>query len=629
MKNIFLFFFLIQYSLSNASDLQQKINQYLTQIHQASAAPGFSVVVVKNDQIIFQKGYGVERMGSKKSMTATTSTAIGSLTKSFTAMAIMQLVEKGKLDLEQTVAYYIPEFSTANKILSDQITVRMLLNNTSGLYGGISKRADLSNQSYERLLKVFQSVYLKRPPGSSYEYSNTAFSLAGLLISRVSGMAYEEYIERNILTPLKMNRSAANPAKFEQLQVLNGHNFGLEKGIPASAPIYSSEMLAAGSAMRCSAADLGNYLIALLNKGRFQGRQLINPKSITAMWLPNIAFQGLSKEEGGDGKPYHYGLGWMISDINGRKIIHHGGSTGTMSSFTMIDPNNRIAASILVNLDYNFIDKYRYQPLESIINNLLHLVADEPLSDYAQKRSKDKSRNDYQLPLKKRSNYVDAYRMQGGGDAWFMYGAKLEIIENNDGKLKGILKRGQEILQHFELDFLSPSQAVNRNIATPNSIQFQLKNTGEVVSVFLAGAKFTKITPSFLDQYQLHRFQEHQLYLPKTWQVLFKSDQPQLWKGANGMQIQPLECVEDKAAVDLVKTYLYSYQITDIGRINTETQGQFLWQQQSFISTKANQEYQHLVLQEISGRSDLCLLVTGERGQLDWKTVKVLLETLE
>lgn len=614
---------------ATANNIISRLDQYLADIQQESAAPGFSVVIVKDKDILFQKGYGVEVRGQPHPMSAQSSVAIGSLTKSFTSLAVLQLVEQGKVELGERVVKYIPEFTTANKERSDRITVRMLLNNTSGLYGSISKQADLSQAAYDRLLQIFESVYLKRPPGSSYEYSNAGFALAGLLISRVSGMPYKKYVERNILSPLQMRRSAADPERFSGLNVLNGHYFGHESGIPASATVYSSEMLAAGAAMRSSAADLGHYLIALLNGGQFQDQQIIEPSSLVQLWAPNVSFQGPAKEDGGDGKPYAYGLGWMISEIDGRTIIHHGGSAGTMSSFTMIDQKTKTAASILINLDYNFIDKHRFQPMESIVNNLLHLVADEPLSDYGIKRKKDKSINSFRLDTEQQKNYIGEYRMESGGDYWLMYGVHLKIQELENGGLEGIISRNRSTIMRFNIDFLNPSLAVNRNLMSPETMHFQLQPSKEVLSVVFFGTKFKRIQNQFFDAYQATTFQGHTFYLPKSWDLKKKHPDHQLWQSSDKMTLQVVKADPGNTLQKMHKRYFSNYGISTLGKVNTEAKGPFIWQQQSAVAKKDGRSYQVVLMSETSGQSQLSFVAIAPIGKINWEELEVLLSYLE
>ena len=329
IRKAFVLNFLLVIAITGIAQINP-LDQYLEQLQKSHIMPGFSVVVVQGEEVVFRKGYGTEYADENRPMTAAISTAVGSLTKSFTSLAVMQLAEEQKIDLDQPVVTYLPWFRTANKTLSDKITVRMLINNTSGLRSTQIRNREISDKAIENMVRSFESVYLTNEPGTSYEYSNEGFSLAGLLIQEVTGMPYDRYLEEFIFKLLEMDRTINDPDEFSKLHVLYGHYHGISSAIP----VHSEEELLrefspAGSMMRSSATDLGNYLLALLNGGRYKNRQIISEESIRAMWEPNSSFPGISIEDGGENLPFHYGLGWFVGELDGKEYIFHGGNEGT------------------------------------------------------------------------------------------------------------------------------------------------------------------------------------------------------------------------------------------------------------------------------------------------------------
>jgi len=567
---------------------QSRLDAYLQERLAEGAIPGFSVVVVEGDRIVYEKGFGVEKIGSSKPMTAQTSTAIGSLTKSFTAMAVLQLVERGLVDLDAPVVRYLPEFRTANKSRSDQITVRMLLNNTSGLQAAIARQVEPSTVAMERLLQALQSTYLTRVPGKTYEYSNTGFAVAGLLVSRVSGLSYEDYLQKHIFEPLQMQRSTTNPERFSELDVLYGHYLGLEQGIPAKPAPFPTEMMAAGSLLRSSAHDLGHYLIALLNDGQFEGRQLLSPKSVELLWQPNVDFPGLPKADGGHGQDYQYGLGWMLSQIDGRAVIHHGGSRGTMSSFTMIDRERRLAASVLANVDHTFFDKYRYTNLLTMVNTILHLSADEPASTYGIPTIADPTLNSYQLPKRLQERYLGEYAFSKGGDNWLFYGVHMEISRNSSGELEAKLVRGAETVLHFRLDFVNEAQAVSRHLGTPQPLRFVINPEGQVTGAFFNSIEFWKVNATQTTK-SVVLPKSVQFELPSGWKV--KQQAPQFLAEKGDWQLQAVAKNQQNVATQL-KTVFPNKPILQQGISTTETHGQTVWHTQCF----ATKEHYNLAL---------------------------------
>lgn len=497
---------------------QKRIENYLESVYQNHTIPGFAAVVVKDKEVLYRSGFGKKYFGNDEAFTPNTLSDIGSLTKSITAMAIMQLVETKKVSLDKPVVDYLPDFGTANKTVSDKITVRMLLNNTAGLQSNPVASYHPSTKALEHLSNDLKTTFLSKEPGSSYEYSNTDFSIAGLLIQHITGMSYEEYVTAHIFKPLGMNSSISNAILNENPSSLKGHHFGL-RPIPAKKSDFkkSGEFVPAGSATTSTVSDLGNYLIALLNGGNYKGHQVLSNKSIDELWSPNIDFQGLSEADGGNGKKYHYGLGWMISEIDGRRIIHHGGSTGTMSSFTMIDPKNKTATSLLFNMDLTFIDTHTYLPHYTIANNILHLANGEKTTRFGIPVEEDGTLNDFKLEMDQKESYVGQYQYESGGLNWIDFGLSLDIELTEEKGLKGTASRGNQVVGEFILDFLNPATSVTRNIAQPETIYFTFSGNGVIKGVVWNGRRYKKQGPkqANLKTYVLNNTIE--LDLPKSW----------------------------------------------------------------------------------------------------------------
>ena len=194
----------------------QAIDKYLTEYQEKIPIPGFSIAIVEENQLTFSKGYGVEKQGFSTPMSGNSSLGIGSIGRALTAIGIMQLVEKGQVDLDAPVTTYLPWFTTANKNFSDAITVRMCLSNTTAIPAQFEAVPSLDPEaSLAKFVRSMEGYYVKRKPGLAYEFSDEGYSIAGLIISELSGMTYSDYIEKNICVPLRMNRTTTKPSRFE------------------------------------------------------------------------------------------------------------------------------------------------------------------------------------------------------------------------------------------------------------------------------------------------------------------------------------------------------------------------------------------------------------------------------
>ena len=451
----------------------ENIDRFLQQHLDEAPVPGFSVVVVAGDRIVFERGYGVEVLGESARVTENSPIGIGSQTKSFTAFAVMQLVEQGKLELDAPVERYLPWFRTADR-RGGEVTVRMLLHNTSGI-PSVDRwltSSDRSESAAERSVRQLSSVALVRKPGESFEYSNENWTVLGLLISELSGMPYSTYMQRHVFEPMGMTRTTTALELFDEKEVLYGHYTGLEQARPAR-PRFLAEALAAGSEMRASSRDMGRYLITLLNGGRYDGRQILSPESVDLLFLPGVRTALYMPEMGAMGEDTGYAMGWVESNVEGRVVHHHGGDAIVMTSWTMLDREAGVGASVLYNGPS--LDAYRHHSKIWLVHNLLQLVEGKPISDFGQPREADPLANDYELPPELLERYVGNYLSQAG------FRARVALDEAGQ---KLIVTAGSLDLDYiYEIDFASESVAVLRNMSGGTTARFLMTPTGEVTGI--------------------------------------------------------------------------------------------------------------------------------------------------
>ena len=193
----------------NATKDLPNIDSYITTTIQRNNIPGLALAITQGDQITFSKGYGTA--GNGRIVTPDTPFYIGSQSKSFTALAIMQLVEQGKLDLDAPVQTYLPWFRVADPQASQKITIRHLLQHTSGL----SEAGYVSNfppdTDLETLVRDLSRAKIGAPVGTKMQYFNPGYDTLGLIIETVSGQSYGDFINEHIFAPLKMTNSFTDP----------------------------------------------------------------------------------------------------------------------------------------------------------------------------------------------------------------------------------------------------------------------------------------------------------------------------------------------------------------------------------------------------------------------------------
>ncbi len=316
----------------NKLDLQA-IDAFLQAQVKANRLPGLAVAIVQGDQIVFAKGYGNAAPG--KPVTPQTQFYIGSVTKGFTALAIMQLVEQGKLELDAPIQKYLPWFKVADPTASSQITIRHLLNHTSGLSEVGDPHVDAFATSHEEQVRLLADVRPTAPVGTKFQYYNPNYRVLGLLIEQVSGESYSDYMDKNVFGPLGMLSTTTDPAEAPELAQGYARAFGF--ALPRSQASIRIPGAVSSGGIITTAEDMARYLLAQLHNRQADGTQMLAPESLAAMRTPPA---GVDTE---------YGMGWMVVE-NGNTIAH-GGATEYFQSFVAFGLKEEIGVVTLYNQD--------------------------------------------------------------------------------------------------------------------------------------------------------------------------------------------------------------------------------------------------------------------------------------
>src|SRR5215472_10333645 len=225
------------------------IDAFVSSEMRANRIPGLSLGIVHGTQIVHLQGFGAADERGRM-VTPQTPFILGSTSKSFTALAIMQLVEAGKVELDAPVQRYLPWFRVADTKASARITVRQLLNQTSGIPANSENEQKegflgTGNETLEQYVRGLKTLALDRPVGASFEYANTNYSVLGLIVQVVSGQSYESYIQQHIFAPLQMSHSFASERSAQRDGLAQGYQLRFGFPVPTAQP-YLRDMLPAG-----------------------------------------------------------------------------------------------------------------------------------------------------------------------------------------------------------------------------------------------------------------------------------------------------------------------------------------------------------------------------------------------
>lgn len=330
------------------------IDAYIQQQMRDHHIPGVSLAITQNDQVVHQRGYGIAGPSGRQ-MSAQTPLLIGSLSKSFTALAIMQLVEAGQIDLDAPVQKYLPWFrvgpsphSIGTADGASIITSRQLLNQVSGFsrLSGEKMTVDgnISDSALEDNVRALRKEQLDREVGSSFEYSNANYIVLGMLIQAVTGQSYETYVQEHIFMPLEMHNSFTSQAAAQQ-NIASGYCRWFGFPVVSGSLPYPRGMVPSGYLIS-SAEDLGHYLIAQMNQGHYGNVSILSPQGIEILHAPAVAAapEGYHKQPSGS-----YAMGWYVMEMNSIPVLAHDGDTPTFHADMILIPGGKWGIALLVN----------------------------------------------------------------------------------------------------------------------------------------------------------------------------------------------------------------------------------------------------------------------------------------
>ncbi len=313
--------------------------------------PGLAIAVVKNDQVVFARGYGVRKLGDPTPVNERTLFAIGSSSKAFTAASIAMLVDEGKLKWDDPVTKYLPDFELYDPYVTRELTVRDLLSHRSGLergdllwYGTENDRDEILRRA--RYLKPTWSLR------STFGYQNLMYLAAGQLIARVSGKSWDEFVRQRIFTPLSMTSSNTSVKDFKNADNVASSHAKIEDKVEPIAWRNIDNIAPAGS-INSNVVDMAQWVRLQLGQGAYQNQRLLSSGASKEMQTSQTVmrleppFSLLYPEA----HFLNYGLGWFLSDYRGRKLVEHGGAIDGMRAQVAMIPEEKLGLVILTNMN--------------------------------------------------------------------------------------------------------------------------------------------------------------------------------------------------------------------------------------------------------------------------------------
>ncbi len=322
--------------------LEAKLQPFVQHVVASFGLAGLAIGIVKSGELVYAQGFGVGNLDTQEPVTPRSLFHLASVSKPFVATAIVQLVEQGNMALDAPIVTYLPYFRLKDPRYK-AITVQQMLNHVSGMPDEVDYHwyaPEDDEQALERYIRSLADEELIAAPGEKYAYSNIAFEVLGDVIAKVSGQTFEAYVKAHILDPLEMHDSTFLRRDVAPHLAVTPH-FGAP--LTTLAGVYPYHRAhAPSSTLHSSVQEMSYWAIANLNRGRFRGKQILQPESYNLLWQPYV-------QTGEETWAEAVGLSWFFGTYRGRRVIHHGGSDpGFDSDFVMV-PDEDAAVVVLAN----------------------------------------------------------------------------------------------------------------------------------------------------------------------------------------------------------------------------------------------------------------------------------------
>jgi CubicO group peptidase (beta-lactamase class C family) len=330
------------------------LDSYVRSALEQWKVPGAAIAIVRNDSVIYARGYGVRDVGTSAPVTAQTIFAVGSLSKAFTATAAAMLVDEGRLSLDAPVTTYLPEFRLADPATRD-VTLRDLLSHRTGTarselawYGSRADRAELVRRA--------QYLPAAAPFRSTFIYNNIMYLAAGQVVGRVADTSWDEVVRTRIFTPLGMTSTGTTVRELSHQADVATPHAAVATGV-ITIPWRNADNIGPAGSINSNVVDMAQWVRLQLGAGAYGGRQLVSRRLSDEMHSPQtiIPLQGLAKRFEPLAHLAAYGMGWVLNDHGGRLVVKHTGGIDGMSSLVALVPEERFGFVVLTNLDGTFL----------------------------------------------------------------------------------------------------------------------------------------------------------------------------------------------------------------------------------------------------------------------------------
>ncbi|PYT10295.1 MAG: hypothetical protein DMF60_00545, partial [Acidobacteria bacterium] len=313
--------------------------------------PGLAIAIVRNDQVVFARGYGIRKLGDSTAVDEKTMFAIGSSSKAFTSASIAMLMDEGKLKWDDPVSKYLPGFQLFDPYVSREISVRDLLCHRSGLERGdfLWYGTPYSRDEIVRRVRFLKPTWSFR---STFGYQNIMYLTAGQIVAGVSGKSWDDFIRDRIFKPLGMTSSNTSITDLKSSNDVATPHAKID-GKVEIIPWRNIDNIAAAGSINSNVVDMAQWVRLQLGEGAYKNQRLISSGGLKEMHTSQtvIRMEPPWSIFYSDAHFLNYGLGWFLHDHRGRKVVEHGGNIDGMSALVAMIPEEKLGLVTLTNMN--------------------------------------------------------------------------------------------------------------------------------------------------------------------------------------------------------------------------------------------------------------------------------------